>query len=99
MRNDRGEWVAGREWYEWLPIHDWTTAQVFAAIAAAGQKPHYAYGLGNERLSCIFCIMSSKNDMRVGAKHNPEILARYRELEARTGYTMHESRKAIDELI
>jgi hypothetical protein len=31
-------------------IHDWTTAEVFAAIEAGGQKPHYAYSLGNERL-------------------------------------------------
>lgn len=51
---------AGREWYDWLPIHDWTTAEVFQRIADAGQAPHWAYAAGMTRLSCCFCIMASK---------------------------------------
>lgn len=86
-------------WYEWLPIHDLGTAAVFATIRAAGQEPHYAYALGNERLSCVFCIMASRNDLANGARHHPELLARYQDLEARTGYTMHQSRKPLAELI
>jgi 3'-phosphoadenosine 5'-phosphosulfate sulfotransferase (PAPS reductase)/FAD synthetase len=85
--------------YEWLPIHTMSTADVFATIAAAGQEPHYAYALGNQRLSCVFCIMGSKNDLALGAKHNPELFARYVELEERTGYTMHMSRKSLTELV
>lgn len=85
--------------YEWLPIHDWTIGQVFQNIADAGQKPHFAYigdneptakaplG-GNERLSCMFCIMGFKGDLRHAAKHNPELAARYIALEEKTGYTM-----------
>lgn len=82
-------------WFEWLPIHDLLTSEVFASIHNAGQKPHYAYSLGNERLSCVFCIMSSRNDMRNGAKHNPLLITKYAELEHKTGYTMHMSRIPI----
>jgi 3'-phosphoadenosine 5'-phosphosulfate sulfotransferase (PAPS reductase)/FAD synthetase len=94
----RRNWTAGREWFEYLPIHDYTTEEVFATIREAGQTPHHAYSLGNERLSCVFCIMSSKNDMVSGAKHNPELLTKYADLEKKTGYTMHMSRKPITEL-
>lgn len=97
-RNERNS-VAGRQWYDWLPIHAWTRDQVFAAIAAAGQTPHWAYAAGNERLSCVFCIMASRRDLRNGARHNPELLAKYIELEERTGYTMHMSRIPLRQLV
>jgi 3'-phosphoadenosine 5'-phosphosulfate sulfotransferase (PAPS reductase)/FAD synthetase len=97
-RNERGS-VAGREWYEWLPIHGWSADQVFDSIRAAGQVPHWAYAAGNERLSCVFCIMGSKNDLANGARNNPDLLARYLEIEDRTGYTMHQSRVPLRRLI
>lgn len=97
-RSERNS-VAGRDWYEWAPIHSLTTDQVFATIRGAGQEPHPAYALGNERLSCVFCIMGSKNDLANGARHNPALFARYVELEARTGYTMHMSRKPLAQLV
>lgn len=82
-------------WFEYLPIHDLLTTEVFATIRDAGQQPHYAYGLGNERLSCVFCIMASGNDLRNGARHHPALLEQYAELEDRTGYTMHMNRIPI----
>ncbi|MES0301897.1 phosphoadenosine phosphosulfate reductase family protein [Citrobacter sedlakii] len=85
-------------WYEWLPIHELTAETVFATIREAGQKPHYAYALGNERLSCVFCIMASRNDLRNGAMHHPELLEQYAALEVRTGYTMHMNRIPIRDL-
>lgn len=94
QRND-AQSVAGRDWYHWLPIHDRTTDQVFASIRLAGQEPHYAYGLGNQRLSCVFCIMGSANDIANGARQHPELFRRYVEIERRTGYTMHQSRKPL----
>lgn len=97
-RNERNS-KAGREWYDWLPIFDLSTAEVFAMIAGAGQSPHWAYAAGNERLSCVFCIMASGRDLANGAKHHPELLARYVEIEERTGYTMHMSRKPLLQLI
>lgn len=85
-------------WYEWLPIHDMLTADVFSAISGAGQKPHYAYALGNDRLSCVFCIMGSRGDIGNGARQHPELLGQYDALEKHTGYTMHMSRIPLVEL-
>jgi 3'-phosphoadenosine 5'-phosphosulfate sulfotransferase (PAPS reductase)/FAD synthetase len=91
--------VAGREWYDWNPIFTLSTAEVFAMIRDAGQEPHPAYAGGNERLSCVFCIMGSKNDLAHGAKARPDLFAKYVELENRTGYTMHMSRKSLTQLV
>lgn len=85
-------------WYEWLPIHDMRTTEVFAAIEGAGQEPHYAYALGNDRLSCVFCIMASKPDLRNGRIERPELFEQYVALEQRTGYTMHMNRIPLVEL-
>jgi len=96
-RNDKQS-IAAREWFDWLPIHAFTTAEVLGTVREAGQQLHHAYALGNERLSCVFCIFSSAKDARNGALHNPELYARYVEMERRTGYTMHVNRKSLPEL-
>ena len=77
---------AGREVYDWNPIHDWTTEEVFARIAEAGQDPFHAYAAGNERLSCVFCIMGCTGDLRNGARQRPELAGKYVALERSTGY-------------
>jgi len=97
-RSERNS-VAGRDWYEWNPVHSMSTPDVFAAIAAAGQQPHWAYAAGNDRLSCVFCIMGSAKDLANGARHRPDLYQKYLEIERRTGYTMHQSRKPLDELV
>lgn len=93
-----GQSVAGRRWLEWLPIHGMSTEQVFQAAADAGRELHPAYALGNERLSCVFCIMASRNDLRNGAIQNPDLYREHVELERETGYTLHMSRKSLPEL-
>lgn len=55
--------VAGRDWWEWNPIHEMSTPDVFETIKAAGQSPHPAYAAGNERLSCVLCIFGSVTDI------------------------------------
>ncbi|MFZ3193736.1 MAG: phosphoadenosine phosphosulfate reductase [Moraxellaceae bacterium] len=95
-------------WFEWLPVHDERTEEIFWTILNAGQKPHYAYGLEiisgrpvatlNERLSCVFCLFGSKNDIRNGARSLPWLLAKYDAKEKATGYTMHMSRIPLVEL-
>lgn len=85
-------------WYEWLPIHGLSTEEVFQTITAAGQQPHWAYAEGNERLSCVFCIMASKKDLQNGKRLRPELFAKYVELEQRTGYTLHMNRIPLLEL-
>lgn len=97
-RNDTGS-KAGREWYSWLPIFRLSTAEVFETIRAAGQQPHPAYASGNERLSCLFCIMASKGDIANAARQHPAVAARFIALEQKTGYTMHMSRKSLQQLI
>jgi 3'-phosphoadenosine 5'-phosphosulfate sulfotransferase (PAPS reductase)/FAD synthetase len=90
---------AGRTAFSWLPIFDLTTAEVFATIADAGQEPHYAYAQGNERLSCVFCIMGSAGDIVRGALARPELFAEYVAMEERTGYTMHMNRKSLTQIV
>lgn len=87
------------EWFEWLPIHSLKTRSVFGAIENAGQRPHHAYALGNDRLSCVFCIMGSRGDLANGARQHPALLSEYAGLEAATGYTMHQSRLPLAQLV
>ena len=94
-RAKRQEWTinkslskAGREVWDWNPIHQLTTQQVFEIIAETGQKAFWAYAAGNSRLSCVFCIMGCQSDLANGKKHRPELYAKYVELEQETGWTM-----------
>ena len=90
--------VAGREWYDWLPIFELSTAQVFEMIAQAGQKAHPVYAAGMSRLSCVFCIMASKSDLRTAATLKPELYKRYVELEKKIGHTFSMDRKPLEEV-
>jgi 3'-phosphoadenosine 5'-phosphosulfate sulfotransferase (PAPS reductase)/FAD synthetase len=89
---------AGRRVHDWSPIHHWTTAEVFSQITTAGQKRFHAYDKGNERLSCMFCIMGCPGDLRNAAKANPELAQRYIDLEHKTGYTMFHNR-SLEEIL
>jgi len=89
---------AGREWYDWLPIHDMSEADVFATIAAAGQEPHWAYAAGMTRLSCCFCIMASEGDLRTAARLNPQLYGRYVAKERELGFTLSMSRRPLSEI-
>ena len=80
-----------RQVTRWLPIHHWTTDQVWERIHSRGLPYHYAYDLGMSRLSCVFCVLASRSDLRIAAQHNPELLNRYRELENRVGATFQAS--------
>ena len=89
---------AGREWYDWLPIHGMLVGQVFKTIADAGQKPHWAYEKGMTRLSCCFCIMASQEDLTTAAKLQPELYQEYVEIEQRLGFTLSMSRQTLPEI-
>jgi DNA sulfur modification protein DndC len=89
---------AGRTVHDWNPIHHWSTEAVFQQIHQSGQSPFHAYKSGNERLSCVFCIMGCESDLRNGARQNPELAAKYIELEERTGYTMFANGSLADRL-
>jgi 3'-phosphoadenosine 5'-phosphosulfate sulfotransferase (PAPS reductase)/FAD synthetase len=69
----------------WLPIHAWTTEQVWADVRSSGIPYHPAYDLGMKRLSCIFCIFADRASLMMAGKHNPELLAEYVALEHEIG--------------
>ncbi len=85
--------------YEWLPIHDYLLDKVWATISGMGQEPHYAYGLGMSRLSCCFCIMANKNDLKIAAKHNPELAQRYIDKEEELDFTLSPNRVFLKDII
>ena len=89
---------AGRTVHDWNPIHSWSTAKVFNTISDVGQSPFWAYAKGNQRLSCVFCIMGCAGDLTNGAEQNPELFAKYIEMEKRTGYTMFPTGSLADKI-
>ena len=90
---NKRESKAGREWYDWLPIHDMSTTEVFDTIRQAGEKPHWAYEKGMERLSCVFCIMASQDDLTTAARLQPELYRQYVELEKEIDFSFVMPRK------
>ena len=96
-RNDRMS-VAGREVFDWLPVFDLSTeAQVFRVIRDAGQSPHWAYAAGMSRLSCSFCILASRADLRRAAELRPDLYRTYTKLERRIGHTLSPTRRPLPE--
>ncbi len=88
LKRNEGNSIAGREWYDWLPIHDMLIDEVWATIRDAGQEPHPAYAAGMSRLSCRFCIMASDEDLATAARLSPELYREYVMMERRIGRTM-----------
>ena len=76
-----------REVFTWLPIHAWTVEQVWARIKASGVEHHPAYDLGMPRLSCVFCVFSSRPALILAGQKNPELLAEYVRVEKKIGHT------------
>ena len=93
-RNSR----AGREWYDWLPIHRLSTSDVFQVIADAGEAPHWAYEAGMQRLSCSFCIMASREDLSIAARLRPELYRTYATLERQIHHTLSPSRIPLPQI-
>ncbi len=75
-----------KEVIDWLPIHKWTEAEVWARIDASGVAHHPAYDLGMPRLSCVFCIFAPKDALLIAGKHNLALLKTYAELEVEIGH-------------
>ena len=89
---------AGRTVYDALPMLYWSTDDVFDFIRARNQQPHYAYQLGNDRLSCVFCIFGSDGDLVNGARQRPELAREYVELERRIGKSMFHQKRLEDRI-
>lgn len=95
--NERNS-VAGREWYDLLPIHDLTTEEVFQVIREAGQEPFWIYAQGMTRKSCCFCIMANKSDLTIASHLRPELYARIVNLEKKLNHTLQMSKKGLEEI-
>jgi 3'-phosphoadenosine 5'-phosphosulfate sulfotransferase (PAPS reductase)/FAD synthetase len=91
-----------REVDDFLPIHDWTTKEVWDTIKDNQLPYHHAYNLGMPRLSCVFCIFSPFDALVVAGKANPELLDEYIAVEDeightfRNGFSLREVRTAIE---
>lgn len=75
----------------WLPIHDWTTEQVWSRIKASGVEHHRAYDLGMGRLSCCFCVFAPKAALVIAGQHNAELLDAYVAVEQKIGHTFRKT--------
>ena len=89
---------AGRTWFDWLPIHPLSTADVFSTIRAAGQNPHWVYDAGMTRMSCSFCILASRADLRRAAELRPLLYRTYADLERRIGHTLSPTGRPLPEI-
>lgn len=95
---------AGREWYDWLPIHGLKEDEVFSIIRAEGQEAHWAYSKGMSRLSCCFCIMASGKDLKIAAEHNPTLFEKIVKIEKEIGQALlmpskAHGRRFLDEVV
>ena len=79
----------------WLPIHEWTEAEVWTLIHSKSLPYHYAYDLGMPRLSCVFCIFAPTQALLLAGFHNRALLADYVAVEARIGHTFQHGKPLI----
>lgn len=70
----------------WLPIHHWSTVQVWDRIRLSGVESHPAYAQGMPRLSCSFCVLSNYRSLVRAAQLRPELAAEYAAIEERIGH-------------
>lgn len=61
-----------------------------------GWQAHPAYVFGNERVSCALCVLASRNDLRVGAIHNPDLYRTYVQMERESGFTFQHGKALAD---
>lgn len=90
--NERASTQHTRKVYDWLPIHELSTAEVWAGIRAAGVPYHPAYKLGMSRLSCRFCVLAGEADLLISARANPGTARRLLAVEAATGQPFQDNR-------
>ena len=92
--------------FDWMPIFDFSTIEVFGEIAQAGQEPHKVYSMGFSRLSCVFCINGKIGEHKQAAKLRPELAQKMSDLERELGKSLRlkqskgvKSRRYLDEYV
>ncbi|MEZ0076316.1 phosphoadenosine phosphosulfate reductase family protein [Planotetraspora sp. GP83] len=82
---DEGRSSRNRTITRWLPIRDWSLAEVWAQIRRSGLRPHAGYTWGLSRLSCALCVLASLEDLMLAAALRPALAADYLRAEVRLG--------------
>jgi 3'-phosphoadenosine 5'-phosphosulfate sulfotransferase (PAPS reductase)/FAD synthetase len=59
---------------------------------------HPAYAYGNDRVSCVLCILGSMNDLKNGARHRPELLAEMIDME-KSGEATFKNKFSLKQLL
>lgn len=81
---------------DWLPIHHWTDAEVWASIKASTVPYHRAYDLGMPRLSCVFCIFAPRPALIIAGKENPALLDEYVAVEKEISHTFRKDQSLAE---
>lgn len=63
--------------YNFLPIHRWTAADVFALHKYFGIKPNPLYMQGASRVGCMNCVLSTKEEISETAARWPEHIEKH----------------------
>lgn len=67
--------------YNFLPIHKWTAANVFALHKYFGIKPNPLYLQGADRVGCMNCVLCTKEEIAQTAARWPEHIEKHHEWE------------------
>lgn len=87
FRPDEKLSAKGREVVKYSPILDMKESDVWGVIHQEGLMVHPCYGYGVKRASCAICIFSSDEDIKIAAKHAPEVVQAYLQMEAQLDHT------------
>ncbi|HEY9764570.1 MAG TPA: phosphoadenosine phosphosulfate reductase family protein [Trichocoleus sp.] len=60
--------------------------------AFEGFPAHWAYATGNQRLSCVMCVLGSQNDIKNGARFNPDPYKTLVGMEVESGWAFQHNR-------
>jgi len=80
---------------DWNPLIHWSTRDVLAFLAGRGFDLHEAYTTyGSSRVSCVFCIMGSGDDLRAAAScaDNADVYREMVDLEIASSFAFQGSR-------
>jgi len=73
--------------FNFLPIHQWTAAEVFAAHKYFGININPLYTQGAARVGCMNCVLSNKEEIAETAARWPEHIEKHKEWEYKVRLT------------
>lgn len=73
--------------YNFLPIHSWTAADVFALHKYFGISPNPLYLQGASRVGCMNCVLCNKEEIAETAARWPEHIDKHKEWELKVRLT------------